>query len=203
MHSVNRSLHYLHRLRDWAPLSAVLCILVISTVYALSQVSRASGGIQEAGDLGERLDVAAREALSTVVSPNEARAIRERKQELETCIRECQQPALLVAELTESARAVGLQIQEIKPLGSPGIRPVSDDRQPSPRHLIAIVGGYAQIAEYLELIETQRLQVRVTAVTVRPHESGSAMRRAMPLIAHVTVEPLRYTGADEEGGPAP
>jgi hypothetical protein len=160
---------------SWVPPAASLCGLVVALWFATSRQMRSAEGIAQVRRLGANLSEVASLAMSGILSPQQAKAIETRRDDLEQRITDSSKPALMQAQLVDAAAETGLVVHEIQPIASNVQRvaaPIAANGKAAepiyPIYKVSIEGEYQQIAAYMEKCRQLRVPARVILLHIAP-----------------------------------
>ena len=175
----------------WVTPAASFLGVVAAICFTASRQMRSAEGIEEVRRLGADLSEVASRAVSGILSPQQAKAIESRRDEMEQRYADAGKPAILQAQLVEAATAAGLVVREILPI--PGAAPIavgpnSPKPEPSyPAYRVSLEGSYQQIATYMENCKHQRLPARVMSLHMEPAKDPESVSKNL-LWAEISLE---------------
>lgn len=187
------------RFRDWLPATLSVCAVVVAAGYAVTERSKAADRITDANDLAVVLTQTAAEARSGMLTPEEVSELSRNREDLENRMVETRKPGLVVAELSESARRVGLTVREIQPvrLQARGRRDPEAGKTVYLRYCVSVTGSYRQIAQYMQLCTEQRLPARVVQCEIGKKEGTNAEAGLLASITFETFQPKKPQPAEQ------
>lgn len=190
-------------LREWLPAAVSIAAVLVAAGYAVTKTASAADEIREARELAWTLGSTADQVEKTAISPDQIEQLKARRKDLEHRMLEARKPGLIVPELTEAARTVGLDVREIQPARVTGPGAGGQNRPEYPRYRIMVHGSYRQIAEYMELCEQQRIPARVKEFRVARRTGGESAGSEAALTADIVVEAFQPadTMQQEDGAP--
>lgn len=186
-------------IREWIPAGMAVAAVLITAAYAVTKTLHAQEGIRRAGNLASALSNTATTAESTTLTAEQIAELKTRRDDLEERVREAGRAGCVVAQLTETARAEGLSIQEIQPLHSTGRNGAAQETFAYPRYRIIVQGTYQQVAEYMDRCKSQRIPARVMEYRIARTASREASAGGQ-LTADIIVEAFQsQAGAAQPG----
>ncbi len=190
-------------LREWLPAVVSIAAVLIAAGYAVTKTANAADEIREARELARTLGSTADLVEKSAISLDQIQQLKTRRKNLEHRMQDARKPGLIVPELTEAARTIGLDIREIQPVRVNGPRAGRQNKPLYPRYRVMVFGSYMQIAEYMELCEQHRIPARVKEFRMARRTNGESRISKMPLTADIIVEAFQSadTMQQEEGAP--
>jgi Tfp pilus assembly protein PilO len=186
-------------MKEWAPAAVSVCAVLLTAAYAVTKESRAADGIRDASTMASTLSDAARNAERTARSAQQIEELKQRRTDLEQRMADSRKPSCVVAELTETARNVGLVVREIQPSGNAGRASGQQDQHIDyPQYRIRVHGTYVQIAEYMAQCGSQRIPARVREFRIG-RVSGQEQVEAGKLAAELIVEVFQPLDPEKPG----
>ena len=183
--------------RDWLPTAAALCTVLVTSGYAVSKYSQASGRIQEVQKLGEGLCASSERAQANFLDPTATNLAKQENEDLRRRMEEATRPAIVQGALMAAARQSGLSVQEVIPIVSSG-GPGSKTAKKFPGYRVIVQGNYSQIADFMQLCQVQRVPMRTVSFRVASavDQAGKPIKG---LKAEIAVESF-ISAASSEGG---
>ncbi len=190
------------QLGDWLPAILSILAVVIAAGYAVTKTASAADEIREARELARTLGSTADQVAKSVITPNQIDQLKARRKDLEHRMMDARKPGLIVPELTDASRTIGLDIREIQPVRVNGPTAGREAEPRNPRYRIMVNGSYMQIAEFMELCEQQRLPARVKEFRLARRSKDDSGNPEKALTADIVVEVFQSDDAmpQEEGG---
>ncbi len=177
-------------IKSWLPAIGAMLTVVAAVVYAISRTTTVSDEIRNMDDLAASLSSKAMDVEAGVRSNEEVERLQSQRVEFESRMSDSEKPGLVVSQLSQAARASGLQVLEIQPM-TPSLAGKISSADPNalvlPNYRVSLKGDYKQIAAYMTGCATQRIPVRVVGIEMgRMEESDSSPGE--DLRADITVE---------------
>ncbi len=176
-------------IKEWTPAVAALCAVVGATGYALSRQAQVAEGIQDMGSLATSLTQTASVVEGSVRTPKQLAELHEQRRDLKQRRQDSLKPALVVPQLSETARGAGLSVLGIAPVGNTRRSPTELEAglPEYANYRVVVRGSYEQIADYMHGCQSQRIPVRVIGVNIEPL-SERASSAGEGLRAEIVVE---------------
>ncbi len=173
-------------MKEWFPAAGATCLVCIAVAYALLRRGEVAEGIRRMSDLGATLTRTADAAVVGVRSPEEIERLLARVRDLESRFEDSRRAGVVVPQLSEAARAAGLNLLAIEPMAVGKAAPAAT-KDSYPRYRVSVAGDYRHIAAYLAGCTRQRIPARVVELRIerRPDPTGGP---ANQLTAEIQVE---------------
>ncbi len=176
----------LGHMRAWAPVGLSVATFGFAAGLVLSRQSRAAESVRRVAALGNSISALASQVTQGALSPRDAAVLDSNKAHLEQRLEDCQKPGLVHNGISETVRACGARIREIKRVTTPFARG-GGQISPFPRFHVAIDGSYRQIATFMDECGKAALPVRIVAFAVSRADTQLADAETL-LRADITVE---------------
>ncbi len=171
---------------EWLPAAGAMCLVCVAVGYALMRRGEVAEGIRRMSELGATLTTTADAAVVGVRTPEEIEQLQARARDLQLRFEDSRRAGVVVSQLSEAARAAGLNLLAIEPMPS-APNAAAATKNLYPKYRVSVAGHYRDIASYLSGCTRQRIPARVVEFRIEPCAAGT-IGAADELAAVVQVE---------------
>ncbi len=183
-------------IREWLPAGGAMLTVIAAVIFAVLHTSEVSSEIRNMDELAAELSSRAARVQKGVRTSDEIDQITQDRKDLELRMIESGKPGLVVPQLSEAARAAGVQVLEIQPLA---LAANGNASASLPNYRVSLKGGYQQIAKYLNDCTRQRIPVRVIGFEILRYDENDPHATGDELRADIVVEAFQSRAATDKG----